>query len=60
VFEHGLLVIGVQKLEEIFRLARTTFFFTHKILGVGSKDMKFELLERRIFCGFSIYCALVN
>jgi len=42
--------MGVQKLEEIFSLARTTFFFTHKIVGVVSKDMKFELLERRIFC----------
>jgi len=44
--------MGVQQLEEIFTHARMNFHFPHKIVGVGSNDIKVELLERRISCGF--------
>ena len=51
-FERGLLVMGVPQLEEIFSHALMKFRFPHTIVGVGSNDVKVELLEKDIFCGF--------
>jgi len=60
VFSRGLLVKGVQQIEEVFSLARTKARASRNMVGVGSKDISEEQWERRKFGGFPIYYILEN
>jgi hypothetical protein len=49
VFEFSPFVIGVQQIEKIFSLARTTFRSSHNMVFVGQKILGEENLEKRTF-----------